>query len=879
MVLRTGWAVRWLALGLLASICGTAACGRAEVRFDVDNARAHVNMLAGTIGSRPVGSEANVKARNYLIDQLRLYGFDVRVQETDAVSVGLSATAHVANVIAFKAGARRDAIGIIAHYDSVAAGPGATDDGLGTAVALEAARVLGAMPSRNYSLLVLLTDGEEAGLMGASAAVTDPEIVQRLRAYLNVESIGSAGPTVLFESGPSAQETLPLLKAWARGAPHPHGGSYAIEIYKRLPNDTDFTIFKSLGIPGLNFAAIGDGYSYHTARDTPERLTNDVLRQTGETVVGTTAALDAAGLPDRDTATASTQSAGSTLVAGAGTGTSGAPPRYFDIGGQMAVVIGPTTGRIVTIVAILIALFAWVRLLRATLKSGVLRVLVSIIWMVLAVAGGALGVAAAAWLLRHGREVFHPWYAHPDRFLLLLVLSGITAWWYITRLMYLLPEGGRSLRAPAAIWVVALPIWVGLAGYMEYVAPAAAVLWSVPLLAAGILLAIVPARVPMLVRFASLLIAAVTAALWLRDGHDVFVFLVGVFSRMPFVEPFWVFPAFIILCAIMLAPPFLAMVTGMIRGRLAQGIASSLLLVALATAMGLAYFAEAYSTARPQRRTARYLADLPAGKAWWEIGGNEPGLDLNVTPAEAPRWRPQPERTPPQTTVQVPLFYEPYIFRAEADRIDPPADVAMSAITRGDTTEIDVTVVPKMAPLNATFVLPSGVDPLQANLAGRRTAYAFLSVRPVSGTPPTSRLPQLPLQPHNPQAAAAFNDAASQANNALWRARFIAIPPTGVAFRATVPTALAGRLAETTVFLTASRLPGADQPRWPMWLPQDRAVWTMVTSWIVRPPLATKVEPVPAEESRSLPATPLPGAALPSPTLPPATTMPSPPPR
>jgi len=228
------------------------------VRFDVDNARAHVNMLAGTIGSRPVGSEANVKARNYLIDQLRLYGFDVRVQETDAVRPDVWTTARVANIIAFKAGARREAIGLVAHYDSVAEGPGAADDGLGTAVSLEAARVLASQPSRNYSLLVLLTDGEEAGMMGAAAAVTDPEIKERLQAYLNMEAIGSAGPTVLFESGPNA---YPLLKAWARGAPQPRGGSYAIEIYKRLPNDTDFTILKGAGIPGLNFAAIGDSYA------------------------------------------------------------------------------------------------------------------------------------------------------------------------------------------------------------------------------------------------------------------------------------------------------------------------------------------------------------------------------------------------------------------------------------------------------------------------------------------------------------------------------------------------------------------------------------------------------------------------------------------
>jgi len=817
MVLNTGSRVRGngrsLAAALLlgVGVCTLAACGRRDVRFDVDNARAHVNMLAGTIGSRPVGSEANAKARNYLIDQLKLYGFDVRVQETDAVRPELYATAHVSNIIAFKAGTQREAIGLVAHYDSRPEAPGAADDGLGTSVALEAARVLASKPSRKYSLLVLLTDGEETGLMGAAAAVTDPEIRERLRAYLNIEAIGSAGPVILFESGPSA---LPLLKAWVNGAPQPHGASYAIEIYKRLPNDTDFTLLKGAGISGLNFASIGDSYAYHTSRDTAERLSREAIRQAGETAVGTIEALDtgAGELPSR---------------AGTDDGA-----RYFDIGQQSAIVVGPLTGRLLTIFAVLIAVFAWLRVLRATFQLGALRVIVSFIWMALAVAASAGAMLGAAWLMRHGHEVFHPWYAHPDRFLLLLVMSGIAAWWYVTRLMFLLPEGGRSLRAPAAVWVVTLPIWAAVAAYIEYAAPAASLLWSVPLLVAAIALAIVPARMPMLVRFASLLIAAVVCMVWLRDSHDLFVFLVSVFGRLPLVTPFWVFPAFVIAAAIVIAPPFLAMITGMIRGRLLHSVASGALLVLLATATGLAYFADAYTAARPLRRVARYVSDAPGGHAWWEVGGNEPGLDLNVTPPEAPRWRPQPPRTPPHTSVPINPLSDPFVFRADADPIALPADVAMSATTRGDTTELDVTVIPKMESLTATFLLPEGIDPTQANLAGQR----------------------LPMGP-----------------KARWRARFIAIPPSGIAFRATVPSTLAARLADTNVIISANRLPGADQPRWPTWLPRERADWSLFAQWIVKPPLSTKTEPVPTPPSTTgspTPPPPLPGAPLPPPTLP-----------
>src|SRR5215204_2033599 len=144
-----------------------AACSREAPRFSLENARAHVQMLAGTIGSRPIGTPENARARQYVIDQLRFYGYDVRVQETDARRPERGATARVANIIASKAGQDRNAIALVSHYDSSPAAPGAADDGLGVAVSLEAARVLGAREDRRHSLFVLVTDGEESGLMGA----------------------------------------------------------------------------------------------------------------------------------------------------------------------------------------------------------------------------------------------------------------------------------------------------------------------------------------------------------------------------------------------------------------------------------------------------------------------------------------------------------------------------------------------------------------------------------------------------------------------------------------------------------------------------------------------------------------------------------------
>ena len=141
-------------LSLASSSCrrSRAAPGSAGL-FSEQNARAHVAMLAGTIGSRPVGTEANARARAYVIDQLRLFGYDVRVQETDARRPELGRTARVSNIIARAAGdaAGSDRAALALRLGAEA--PGAADDGLGVAVSLEAARVLAARADRQWTTL------------------------------------------------------------------------------------------------------------------------------------------------------------------------------------------------------------------------------------------------------------------------------------------------------------------------------------------------------------------------------------------------------------------------------------------------------------------------------------------------------------------------------------------------------------------------------------------------------------------------------------------------------------------------------------------------------------------------------------------------------
>ena len=92
----------------------------------------------------------------------------------------------------------------------------------------------------------------------------------------------------------------------------------------------------------------------------------------------------------------------------------------------------------------------------------------------------------ATWALRAAREVYHPWYARPDRLFLLLLAVGIDRRRGVWRALGAwLPARAHGLRHPVVAWSVALPVWIALARDALWLAPAAAYLWTLPLLAAG----------------------------------------------------------------------------------------------------------------------------------------------------------------------------------------------------------------------------------------------------------------------------------------------------------------------------------------------------------------------------------------------------------
>ncbi|MFI0792570.1 M28 family peptidase [Micromonospora rubida] len=288
------------ALAALLAVGGTVAYdldtpdpAPADASADAFSAeRAYQNVQAIATRPHPAGSPANDQVRAHVETVLRGLGLETTVQDTVAEEAGQlsgaaagATLARVRNVVARLPGT--DPTGkvfLVAHYDSVQSGPGGNDDAAGTSTILEVARALTAGPRPRNDVVFVLTDAEEACLCGASAFAADHPLAADGGVVLNLEARGSTGPVIMFET---SRDNAKLVDVFGRAAPHPVGTSFAVEIYRALPNDTDFTAFLDrAGFVGLNSAYIDGGAIYHTPLDTPAAMDWSSLQQHGDNALG-----------------------------------------------------------------------------------------------------------------------------------------------------------------------------------------------------------------------------------------------------------------------------------------------------------------------------------------------------------------------------------------------------------------------------------------------------------------------------------------------------------------------------------------------------------------------------------------------------------------
>ena len=167
----------------------------------------------------PIGAPANAAVRDHLLRRMTALGLSPRVRSSEAAPAAQSLIGRLPG---------RDpnlpAVAVMAHYDSVPAGPGASDDGAGVAAALEVARALQAGGVTRRDLLVILTDGEEAGLIGAKDVFAHDPVARRIGFLVNLEARGSGGRARMFQTGPDNGDLAGGCGRSGMGGKVEHGG-------------------------------------------------------------------------------------------------------------------------------------------------------------------------------------------------------------------------------------------------------------------------------------------------------------------------------------------------------------------------------------------------------------------------------------------------------------------------------------------------------------------------------------------------------------------------------------------------------------------------------------------------------------------------------
>jgi hypothetical protein len=245
--------------------------------FSAERAMAQLAVISRA--PHPLGSREHGAVRDYIVHALQGLGLTPQIEKT----IDSDSDVTLENIVCrLKGTSQEKAVLMVAHYDSVAAGPGASDDGVAVAAFLEVARALKSLPQLKRDIVFLFTDGEEKGLLGARAFVSDPRWAQDVGIVFNFEARGNGGPSIMFET---SDENGWLIRNFGQAASHPTANSLSYEIYKHMPNNTDFTVFRRAGYPGLNFAFIKGPEYYHTSRDSISNVSEGSLQHHGDYVL------------------------------------------------------------------------------------------------------------------------------------------------------------------------------------------------------------------------------------------------------------------------------------------------------------------------------------------------------------------------------------------------------------------------------------------------------------------------------------------------------------------------------------------------------------------------------------------------------------------
>lgn len=189
----------------------------------------------------------------------------------------------VANVIGEIRGSEKpnEYVMLSAHFDSWDGSSGATDNGTGTIVMLEAMRILKqAYPNPKRTILVGHWSSEEQGLVGSRSFAADhPEIVQGLQALFNQDN-GTGRVVNVSASG--LVDATGNLASWLARVPRDISRHITFGFAgSPAGGGSDNASFACYGAPGFGLGSLSwdyGTYTWHTNRDTFDKIVFDDLK-------------------------------------------------------------------------------------------------------------------------------------------------------------------------------------------------------------------------------------------------------------------------------------------------------------------------------------------------------------------------------------------------------------------------------------------------------------------------------------------------------------------------------------------------------------------------------------------------------------------------
>ncbi|HEX7845994.1 MAG TPA: M20/M25/M40 family metallo-hydrolase [Chitinophagaceae bacterium] len=168
-----------------------------------------------------------------------------------------------------------------AHFDSWDGATGATDNGTGTLVMMEAMRILKLFyPNPKRTILVGHWGSEEQGLNGSRAFVEDhPEIIDNLQVLFNQDN--GTGRVVNI-SGQGFLNSYEYLGRWLTAVPE-NIRKYIETSFPGSPGGggSDYASFVAAGAPAFSLSSTSwlyGSYTWHTNRDTYDKIVFDEVR-------------------------------------------------------------------------------------------------------------------------------------------------------------------------------------------------------------------------------------------------------------------------------------------------------------------------------------------------------------------------------------------------------------------------------------------------------------------------------------------------------------------------------------------------------------------------------------------------------------------------